>query len=66
MDNNGDSHFEINNDDFQSVFKNIKKLRVGIMLDTYHLEAWDYKMLEEITRSDYASIELVILNENQE
>lgn len=66
MDNNGDSHFEINNDDFQSVFKNIKKLRVGIMLDTYHLEAWDYKMLEEISRSDYASIELVILNEKQD
>jgi len=66
MDNNWNSHFVLNDDDSQSILKNIKKLRVGIMLDSYRLEAWDYNMLEAITRSDYASIELVLLNENRD
>ena len=39
-----------------------KKIRVGIMLDTYHMEYWAYKILEEISSSDYASVELIILN----
>lgn len=36
------------------------------MLDTYSLNAWDYTMLEAIIRSDYASVELVLLNESRE
>ena len=53
--------------DSQSVFKKIeKKIRVGILLDSYLLEAWVYTMLEVINRSDYASLELVLLNENQD
>ncbi len=39
-----------------------KKIRVGIMLDTYHMEYWAYKILENISSSDYASVELIILN----
>lgn len=39
-----------------------KKLRVGIMLDQYNMEAWEYKMLEYIIHSDHASIELIIIN----
>lgn len=63
MDNNLNSNFVINDNLSQSFSKNIKKLRVGVMLDDYRLEAWDYEMLEAIMRSDYASLELVILNE---
>jgi hypothetical protein len=64
MDNNLNSHFM---NDSQSVFKKIKKkIRVGILLDSYLLEAWVYTMLEVINRSDYASVELVLLNENQD
>jgi hypothetical protein len=66
MDNNRNSHFVINGDNSQSIFKNLQKLRVGIMLDNYRLEAWNYKMLEDITRSDYASIKLVLLNESRD
>jgi hypothetical protein len=55
-----------NYDDSQSLFKNGKKLRVGIMLDSYSLETWDYKMLEAIIQSDYASVELVLLNESRD
>jgi hypothetical protein len=42
--------------------KNNEKIRIGIMLNGYLLEAWKYKMLEVIRNSDYASIDLVILN----
>ena len=66
MDYNLNSHFIPNSNDSQKVFKNVKKLRVGIMLDSYRLEAWDYKMLEAITKSDYASIELILLNESRD
>ena len=66
MDTNSDSHFVTNGDDSQNFFKNIKKLRVGIMLDNYRPEAWVYSMLESVTRSDYASIELVLLNQNRD
>ena len=66
MDNNEDSHFVQKGDSSQSVLKNITKLRIGIMLDTYRIEAWDFTMLEAITLSDYASIELVILHESQD
>jgi len=62
MNNNRNSLFAIKDTHSQSIFKNIKKLRIGIMLDNYRIEAWEYKMLEVISRSDYASIELTILN----
>jgi hypothetical protein len=52
--------------DPKNIFKNNKKLRIGLMLDNYSLRAWDYKMLEAITKSEYASIELVILNDSRD
>jgi hypothetical protein len=64
MDNNCNTPFVKSIDDTQTIVKNINKLRVGIMLDSYCLEGWDYKMLESIIQSEYASIELVILNES--
>ncbi len=50
-------------DDSPSVLKNTEKLRVGVMLDSYRIEAWEYRMLEAVIRSDYASLELVVLNQ---
>ncbi len=40
------------------------KLKIGILIDTYNLPQWAFKMLEEIQRSNYASIVLLIKNEN--
>ena len=48
-----------------NILKNNKKLRVGIMLNSSHLETWEYTMLEAITKSDYASLELGIINKNR-
>ena len=35
------------------------------MLNDSHLEAWEDNMLEAIIRSDYASLELVIINKTR-
>lgn len=40
-----------------------KKLRLGILLDSYRVPAWIYSMLERIHRSDYAQIALVVMND---
>ena len=36
------------------------------MLNSFLLEAWDYSMLEAVIRSEYASLELVIVNESRD
>jgi len=56
MDNNQNSHS-------QPVFNNINKLHTGIVLDDWFPEAWISAMLEAIIGSDYASLDLVILND---
>ena len=67
MNNDGNAHYLTQSDVLLTFpIKNNKKLRVGIMLNSYSLEAWDYNMLEAIIKSDYASIELVILNESRD
>jgi hypothetical protein len=66
MDTDWNSHHVTNGDDSQNFFKNKKKLRIGIMLDSYRIEAWTYAMLAAITESEYASIELIILPENRD
>ncbi|MFH1642295.1 MAG: hypothetical protein ABIC04_05345 [Nanoarchaeota archaeon] len=38
------------------------KLRVGLLLNGYNISAWSFKMIEIITKSDYADIVLVIIN----
>jgi hypothetical protein len=63
MDDTRSSHPVTKNDDSPSLSKNTEKLRIGIMLDSYRLEAWDYRMLEAVASSDYASLELVLFNE---
>ena len=49
----------------RNILKNNEKLRIGIMLNNYPLETWEYNMLDIITRSDYASLELGIVNKNR-
>ena len=61
MDNT--TSFESDGYDSQISCKNFKKLRLGILLNNYNIKAWEYSILETITSSDYASIDLVILNE---
>jgi len=39
-----------------------KKIRVGLMLDSYLVPAWFYEMTEWIADSDYAEISLVVMN----
>ncbi|MCX6256186.1 MAG: hypothetical protein NTV31_17185 [Bacteroidia bacterium] len=39
-----------------------RKLRIGILVDNYLLPAWKYKIIEEITSSDFADISLVVRN----
>jgi hypothetical protein len=46
----------------ETVVNNNKKLRIGIMLNGPRLEAWQANMLEAISGSDYASLELGIIN----
>lgn len=43
-----------------------QKLRVGILLDSCRVPAWAYAMLEQIHRSDYAEITLIVLNDTPE
>jgi len=40
-----------------------KKLRIGLLMDSFNVPNWIYVMLEKIIQSDYAKIELVILND---
>ena len=40
------------------------KLKVGILLDSYDISAWSFKMFENIIDSNFAEIVLVILNDN--
>ena len=42
-----------------------KKLRIGILLDDFHVPMWEYTMFQNIINSDYAEISLVILNSNE-
>lgn len=38
-----------------------RKLRVGLLLDSLTLRAWQYEMLRQIAGSDYAEVALVVL-----
>ena len=40
------------------------KLRVGILLNDYMIPAWSYKMFEQINRSYYAEIVLIVKNDS--
>ncbi len=40
------------------------KLKIGLLIEGYHLSAWTHKMIEDIMASDYASIDLVVAGED--
>lgn len=40
-----------------------KKLRIGLLLDDFDQPAWAYETLSAINAGDYASIELIVLND---
>ena len=42
----------------------MNELKIGLLLDDYNIPAWSYKMIKNIIESDYAVIELVVLNAN--
>lgn len=42
-----------------------EKLKIGILLNNLNVSAWQYKLLETIVRSDYATIELIVKNNSQ-
>ncbi len=44
---------------------NNNKLRVGILLDDFHVPMWEYKMFQNIINSHYAELCLVVLNSNE-
>jgi len=41
-----------------------KKLQLGILLDSYEVPSWIYTMLKKILQSEYAEINLIILNDS--
>lgn len=40
------------------------KLSIGLLLDSYSVPAWVYRAIELVVRSDFAEINLIILNSN--
>lgn len=42
----------------------MKKIKIGILLNSFNLPLWEYELLQELIHSDYASIDLVVLNNN--
>ena len=50
---------------FEMQAENKRKLRIGLLLDSLSVPAWIYFMLENIKKSNFAEINLVILNKNE-
>lgn len=42
-----------------------QKLRIGILMNSYKLPLWQYILIERLINSNYASINLVVVNENK-
>ena len=40
------------------------KLIIGIMIDSYHIAAWKYNIIEKISASDFASVTVILKNSN--
>src|SRR5262249_19374478 len=41
-----------------------RPLRVGLLIDSLHIPAWRYTLLETLTNSDFATIQLIVLNDS--
>jgi hypothetical protein len=42
-----------------------KTLRVGLLLDSYELPLWEYALIDRLVTSSYATVKLVILNDDK-
>ncbi len=42
---------------------NKQKLKIGLLLDDYHAAAWFYEIVRQIVESEYAEIQLVVMNQ---
>ena len=42
-----------------------KKIKLGILLNSYLVPFWSYKMIEEINNSSYAEINLIVKNDSK-
>lgn len=42
-----------------------KKIKIGILIDSYDLHAWEYSLLERLKNAYYVSIELVVVNQKK-
>ncbi len=40
-----------------------RKLKIGLLMDEMAIPAWSYRLIERILQSDYASIDLIVLND---
>ena len=45
---------------------NNKKLKVGLLLDSYTVPVWSFKIIENIIDGDYADLSLVVINDNSQ
>ena len=43
-----------------------KKIRVGLLMDSFNVPEWLFVMLKRILKSDFLTIELIVLNEKRE
>ena len=41
------------------------KLRIGLLLDAFDVSAWEYAVIRQLLESDYATVALVVLNEQR-
>ncbi len=39
-----------------------QKLRIGLLLNSWQLREWEYKLIERLKNAHYASVELVVIN----
>ena len=42
-----------------------KKIRIGLLMDSFNVPAWVFVMLKRILKSDFLTIELIVLNEKE-
>ena len=45
--------------------KNMQKLKVGLLMDSFDIPYWTYKMIEKIKHSTHSQISLIILNQTK-
>ena len=41
-----------------------EKLKIGLLLDDTNVDAWIFKLVEDLKNSNYAEINLIVLNGN--